>query len=193
MSKIQWKPGTMVYPLPAVLVTCGDHESNYNIITVAWTGTICTEPAMTYISLRPTRLSYEIIRRTGEFVINLTTKRLAKAVDFCGVKSGRDVDKFQSLKLTPVTSSRVKCPLIKESPLNIECRVSEIKHLGTHDMFLAQVLAVQAESEFMDSKGAFHFNEAEPICFSHGKYYLLGKCLGNFGFSVRKKKPKKRD
>jgi flavin reductase (DIM6/NTAB) family NADH-FMN oxidoreductase RutF len=182
MSKALWKPGTMVYPVPAVLVSCGDAPDNYNLITIAWTGTICSEPALTYISVRPERHSHAIIERTGEFVINLTTKKLAWAVDFCGVKSGREINKFKQLKLTPL-----KAPLLKESPLNIECRVEEIKKLGSHDMFLARVLGIQADKEYIDKKGAFNLAKTEPICYSHGKYYLLGKELGHFGFSVKKR------
>jgi flavin reductase (DIM6/NTAB) family NADH-FMN oxidoreductase RutF len=181
-----WKPGTMVYPVPAVLVSCGDEPKNYNIITIAWTGTICSEPAMTYVSIRPTRHSYEIIKRTGEFVINLTTKKLAAAVDYCGVKSGRDINKFQKMKLTPGKAANVKAPIIVESPLNIECQVTEIKQLGSHDMFMAKVVGIQADSKFINKKGAFDLAKTEPICYSHGKYYLVGRELGYFGFSVRK-------
>lgn len=187
MSKSLWKPGTMVYPVPAVLVSCGDAPDNYNLLTIAWTGTICSEPAMTYISVRPERHSHEIIERTGEFVINLTTKKLAFAVDYCGVKSGREINKFRQLKLTPLKGAHVKAPLLKESPLNIECRVEEIKKLGSHDMFVARVLGIQADKEYIDKKGAFNLARTEPICYSHGKYYLLGKELGRFGFSVRKR------
>ncbi|MFA5112859.1 MAG: flavin reductase family protein [Candidatus Margulisiibacteriota bacterium] len=188
MSKSLWKPGTMVYPVPAVLVSCGDAPDNYNLLTIAWTGTICSEPAMTYISVRPERHSHGIIERTGEFVINLTTKKLAFAVDYCGVKSGREINKFRQLKLTPLTGAHVKAPLLKESPLNIECRVEEIKKLGSHDMFIARVLGIQADKEYIDKKGAFNLARTEPICYSHGKYYLLGKELGRFGFSVKKRK-----
>ena len=188
MSKSLWKPGTMVYPVPAVLVSCGDEPANYNLLTIAWTGTICSEPAMTYISVRPERHSHAIIKRTGEFVINLTNKKLAFATDYCGVKSGRDLNKFKQMKLTPVVGAHVKAPLVKESPLNIECRVEEIKPLGSHDMFIAKVLGIQADKEYIDKKGAFNLARTEPICYSHGKYYLLGKELGHFGFSVRKRK-----
>ena len=188
MTKAIWKPGTMLYPAPAVMVSCGDKPENYNIITVAWTGTICSEPAMAYVSIRPTRHSHAIIEETGEFVINLATKKLAFAVDYCGVRSGRDVNKFKRLKLTPVKGEQVSAPLIKESPVNIECRVIERKRLGSHDMFMAKVLCIHADKQYIDKKGAFNFQAAEPICYSHGKYYLLGKELGHFGFSVRKKK-----
>ncbi|MDD4179354.1 MAG: flavin reductase family protein [Candidatus Margulisbacteria bacterium] len=187
MSKSLWKPGTMVYPVPAVMVSCGDQPENYNIITIAWTGTICSDPAMTYISVRPERYSHDIIKRTGEFVINLTNKKLAFATDYCGVKSGRDIKKFQKMKLTPIPGAHVKAPLIKESPLNIECQVVEIKQLGSHDMFLAKVLGIQVEKEFINKKGAFDLQKTEPICYSHGHYYLLGRELGHFGFSVKKR------
>lgn len=187
--KIPFKPGTMIYPLPAVMVSCGDCEENYNIMTVAWTGTICTNPPMCYISVRKERHSHDIIRQTGEFVLNLTTVDLAKATDWCGVKSGRDVNKFKELHLTPEKAQIVKAPLIGESPLNIECRVVEVKELGSHDMFIADVVAVNAEESLMDkSTGAFQFNHARPLAYSHGKYYGLGEKIGGFGFSVKKKR-----
>jgi len=187
MSKVIWKPGTMVYPAPAVLVSCGSNPANFNIITIAWTGTICSDPAMASISIRPSRLSHGIIKETGEFVINLTTKQLAFATDFCGVKSGRDINKFERLKLTPLKAQNVSAPLIKESPVNIECRVTEIKSLGTHDMFLAKVLCIHADKKYLGKNGAFDLRKAEPLCYSHGKYYALGKYLGHFGFSIRKR------
>lgn len=188
MAKQIWKPGTMVYPVPVVMVSCGDSPENYNIITVAWTGTVCSDPAMTYISIRPDRYSYEIIKRTGEFVINLTTEDLAKVTDYCGVKSGRNVDKFKETKLTPEKSTTLSCPLIKESPVNIECKVQQIIKLGSHDMFLAVVTAVNVEDGYMDEKGKFHLDEAKPICYSHGQYCGIKKPLGHFGYSVRKGK-----
>ena len=187
MSKIVWKPGTMLYPVPVVMVSCGGKEKDQNIITIAWTGTTCTDPAMIYISIRPSRLSHDIIRKTKEFVINLTTKDLAFATDWCGVKSGRDFNKFVEMKLTPQKATQVRCPMIKESPINIECRVKEIKKLGTHDMFLAEVLCVHADEKYMDSSGAFDLSAAEPIAYSHGKYYALGEYIGHFGYSVKKK------
>ncbi|MBB6217707.1 flavin reductase (DIM6/NTAB) family NADH-FMN oxidoreductase RutF [Anaerosolibacter carboniphilus] len=192
MAKITWKPGTMVYPVPAVLVTCGDAEENYNIITVAWTGTVCSDPAMTYISIRPERHSYEAINRTKEFVINLATEDLVKATDFCGVKSGRDINKFKEMRLTPEKASKVSAPLIKESPINIECKVTKVLELGTHHMFLAKVVAVNVDDQYMDDKNKFHLDWANPICYSHGQYYGLKKSLGGFGFSVAKKKKRKR-
>ena len=188
MEKSLWKPGTMLYPLPAVMVSCGDKKENYNIITIGWTGTICSEPPMLYISVRPSRHSHDIIKRTGEFVVNLTTKKLAYATDLCGVKSGRSVNKFEKLKLTPVPGAQVSAPLIKESPMNIECRVKDVISLGSHDMFIADVLCVHADKKYINKKGAFNFAAIEPICFCHGKYYAVGKELGHFGFSVRKKK-----
>ena len=187
MTKVIWKPGTMLYPVPAVMVSCGDKPENYNIITVAWTGTICSEPPMAYISVRPTRHSHDLISQTGEFVINLASKKLVFAVDYCGVKSGKDINKFKKLKLTPLKAEHVSAPLIAESPVNIECRVTERKHLGSHDMFIAKVLCVHADQHYINKKGAFNFQAAEPICYSHGKYYLLGRELGHFGFSVKKK------
>jgi flavin reductase (DIM6/NTAB) family NADH-FMN oxidoreductase RutF len=187
MSKVIWKEGNMLYPAPVVLVTCGEDRADYNIITVAWAGNICTAPPMTYISIRPSRLSHEIIKRTGEFVINLTNRKLVLAADFCGVKSGRDVNKAKELRLTLARASRVKAPLLLESPVNIECKVTEIKQLGSHDMFLAKVLCIHAEKKYIDKKGALNLDRTEPICYSHGKYYALGKELGHFGFSVRKK------
>lgn len=188
MAKIQWKPGNMVYPLPAVMVSCADAQGNSNIITVAWTGTVCTNPPMVYISVRPERYSYQMIRDTKEFVINLTTKELAFATDFCGVRSGRDVDKFSEMKLTKEKASVVNAPMIEESPVNIECRVTEVKELGSHHMFLAEVAAVHVDDRYMDEKQKFELGKAEPIVYSHGEYFQLGDLLGTFGYSVKKKK-----
>lgn len=185
MSKLKWKAGTMLYPLPAVMVSCGDFD-NANIITVAWTGTICTDPAMTYISVRPERYSYDIIKRTGEFVINLTTKKLAKSTDFAGVRSGRDMDKFETLKLTKEKANEVNVPLIKESPVNIECRVTEVKELGSHYMFIAKVLCVDVDEKYLDKNGRFELEKCGLIAYSHGQYFGLGENLGKFGFSVKK-------
>ena len=185
MSKQTWKPGRMIYPLPAVLVSCGDMKKS-NILTVAWTGTICTNPAMTYISIRPERYSYNMIKSTGEFVINLTTKDLVYATDWAGVKSGKDYDKFDALKLTKEKASAVKAPLIKESPINIECVVKEIKELGSHHMFISEVVAVDADDKFFNNNDKFCLENANPIAYSHGKYFELGKELGKFGFSVKK-------
>ena len=187
MAKNVWKPGNMLYPAPAVLVSCGDQPDNYNILTISWAANICTDPAMISISIRPERHSHDIIKRTKEFVINLTTEKLAYATDFCGVKSGRSVNKFEQMKLTPLPGKNVKAPLILESPVNIECKVIEIKKLGSHDLFLAEVLCVHADEQYMNKKGSFHLSKAQPIAYSHGHYYALGKHLGHFGFSVKKK------
>ena len=185
MSKQVWKPGTMLYPLPAILVSCGDWNHS-NLITVAWTGTICTDPAMTYISIRPERYSYDIIKERGEFVINVTTKQLAYATDWAGVRSGREYDKFQVLGLTKEKASIVQTPLVKESPVNIECVVKEIKELGSHHMFISEVVAVNADEAYFDEKNKFCLEKANLITYSHGKYYELGKEIGKFGFSVKK-------
>ena len=186
MGKYAFKPGNMIYPVPAVLVSAADREGNTNIFTAAWTGTICTNPPMAYISVRPERYSYHMIRETGEFVINLTTKELARAADYCGVRSGRDVDKWKGMKLTPVKGREVSVPLIGESPVNIECRVTEVKELGSHHMFLAQVVAVSVDEAYMDENGRFDLNASGLIAYSHGQYRELGENLGGFGFSVQK-------
>ncbi len=186
MGKNIWKPGTVLYPVPAVMVSCGTMEQK-NIITVAWAGTVNSDPAMTYVSIRPSRYSYQIIRESGEFVINLVTERLTFACDFCGVRSGREVDKFEAMHLTAKKGEAVDAPIICESPVNIECKVKEIISLGTHDMFLAEVVSVQVSEEYLDETGKFHFDHAKPICYSHGAYYALGKKIGGFGYSVRKK------
>lgn len=186
MEREIWKPGTFVYPVPAVLISCGD-ENISNIFTVAWTGTICTDPAMTYISVRKERYSYDIIKKTGEFVINLTNEDLAFATDFAGVKSGKNMDKFKELKLTKIKASKISAPMIKESPVNIECKVREIKELGSHDMFLAEVLAINVDSKYIDQSGKFDMEKCKLIAYSHGEYFTLGKKLGKFGFSVKKR------
>lgn len=187
--KENWKPGTMIYPLPAVLVSCGALPEEYNLITVAWTGTVCTNPPMCYISLRPERHSYDIIRRTGEFVINLTTEQLARAVDWCGVRSGRDYDKFAEMGLTPGKATVVAAPVVDEAPISIECRVRQIVPLGSHDMFLAEVVNVQVDAQLVDAEsGRLDLERAGLIVYSHGEYFALGKALGHFGWSVRKKK-----
>ena len=191
MTKLLWKPGTMIYPLPAVMVSCGSEPAEYNIITISWTGTICTDPAMCYISVRPSRHSHNIIKKNGCFVINLTTKSLAYATDWCGVKSGKNNDKFRETGLTPVPAMNIKAPMIKESPVNIECIVKEIKQLGSHDMFISEVVAIHADGKYYDEKsGIFRLISAEPVCYLHGKYYETGKLVGKFGFSVEKKKKK---
>ena len=191
MAKQLWKPGNMIYPLPAVMVSVTDGEGHDNIITVAWTGTVCTNPAMAYISVRPSRYSYDMIRKTGEFVINLTTEKLAYATDFCGVRSGRDVDKFQKLNLTKEKAQFVSAPMIGEAPVSIECRVREVKELGSHDMFLADVLAVHADEAYMDKNNRFRLNDAGLLVYSHGEYLAGGRKVGTFGYSVKKKQQKK--
>lgn len=186
-----WRPGNMLYPVPAAMVSMADKEGRDNIITVAWTGTICSDPAMLYISVRPERYSYHMIRETGEFVVNLTTASLAWATDYCGVKSGRDVDKWKETGLTRAAASKVKAPLIAQCPVNLECRVTEVKELGSHHMFLAEVVAVDVDEAYMDEKGTFHLNRAGLMAYSHGRYMALGKELGTFGCSVRKRAGKK--
>jgi flavin reductase (DIM6/NTAB) family NADH-FMN oxidoreductase RutF len=194
MAKTNWKPGNMLYPLPAVMVSCGASKEEFNIITIAWTGTICSDPPMCYISVRPERHSYEIIKRTGDYVINLTTRKLCRATDWCGVRSGRKYNKFEKNGLTPGKASIVNAPIIMESPVNIECRVKDIIPLGTHDMFLSEVVNVSVDDEYLNNKtGSFRLDMAEPMCYSHGHYFGLGKKLGKFGFSVEKKKKKKRN
>lgn len=186
--KQSWKPGTMIYPLPAVLVSCGATPDEYNIFTVAWTGTVCTNPPMCYISVRPERHSYEIIKRTGEFVINLTTKRLARATDWCGVRSGRDYDKFAQMGLTASPAAVVAAPVVEESPVAIECRVRQIVPLGSHDMFVADVVNVLVDEEYIaPESGRLDLQRAEPIIYCHGEYFSLGEVIGHFGWSVRKK------
>ena len=187
MGKEIWKPGNMLYPLPVVMVSVADREGRNNIITVAWAGTVCTNPPMVSISVRPERFSYPILKETGEFVINLTTEKLAFAADYCGVKSGREIDKFTETKLTPVSAREVGAPLIAESPVNIECRVREVKPLGSHELFLADVVAVHADEKYMDEKGKFRLELADPIVYSHGTYFACGEQIGTFGYSVRRK------
>lgn len=186
MAKEIWKPGNMLYPLPVVMVSMADGAGNRNIITIAWAGTVCTNPPMVSISVRPERHSYAILRDTGEFVINLSTRELVYAVDFCGVKSGREVDKFQALGLTALPAREVGAPLIGESPVNIECKVRQIMELGSHHMFLADVASVHADEKYMDEKRKFHLEKAEPIVYSHGAYFACGQELGRFGYSVKK-------
>ena len=187
--KQSWKPGTMIYPLPAVLISCGESEQEYNLFTVAWTGTVCTNPPMCYISVRPERHSYEIIKRTGEFVINLTTASLARATDWCGVRSGRDYDKFSEMGLTAEAAAVVKVPIVAESPVSIECRVKQIVPLGSHDMFIADVVNVLVDEEYINPEtGKLELERADMIAYSHGEYFRLGNAIGHFGWSVRKKK-----
>lgn len=191
MSKVTWKPGTFLYPLPVVMVSCGNMERS-NIITVAWTGIMNTDPAMVYISVRPTRYSYNIIKESGEFVINLTTENLVYATDWCGVKTGAQVDKFKEMNLTKEPAKFVKCPMIKESPVSVECKVKEIKELGTHHMFVAEVLGINADEKYIDEKGAFDISKCDLIAYSNGNYYSLDKKIGKFGYSVQKNKKRRK-
>lgn len=191
MAKAEWRPGNMLYPLPVVMVSVADEEGHDNIITVAWAGTVCTNPPMVSISVRPERYSYKMLTDTREFVINLTTEKLTFATDYCGVKSGRDVDKFKELRLTREKASHVGVPMIGESPVSIECRVREIQEYGSHSVFTADVLAVHVDTAYMDEKGKFDLASANPIVYSHGEYYGLGKKLGTFGYSIKKKRKKK--
>ena len=186
--KQDWKPGTMIYPLPAILVSCGSTAEEYNLITVAWTGTLCTNPPMCYISVRPERHSYAIIKKNMEFVLNLTTEDMAFATDWCGVRSGRDYDKFEEMRLTPGKATIVSAPIVEESPLNIECRVKEIISLGSHDMFIAEVVNVRADERYLNPQtGKFELSESHPLVYLHGAYYGLGNKIGKFGWSVEKK------
>lgn len=187
MAKELWKPGNMLYPLPVVMVSLADRNGRYNIITIAWAGTVCTNPPMVSISVRPERYSAPILKETGEFVINLTTRELAFATDYCGVKSGCDTDKFRDMGLTPLPGEKVKAPLIGESPVNLECVVRQVMPLGSHDMYLAEVVAVHADEKYMDENHKFHLDQAEPIVYSHGAYLVCGEQIGSFGYSVRKK------
>ena len=191
--KKDWKPGTMIYPLPAVLVSCGATPDEYNVLTIGWTGTICSNPPMCYISVRPERYSYDIIKRNGCFVINLTTKALAKATDFCGVRSGRDCDKFSLMGLTPGKSSIVNAPTIEESPVSIECKVIDIKPLGSHDMFIAEVVNVQVDERYLLDDGTLDMASMNLIAYTHGQYFDLSNPTGFFGWSVRKKKVIRRE
>ena len=189
MSKVIWKPGTFIYPLPVVMVSCGTMEKS-NIITVAWTGIINTDKPMCYISVRKERYSHDIIANTKEFVINLTNKDLVYATDWCGVKTGAKVDKFKEMHLTKEKGKFVKCPLIKESPVSIECKVKEIRPLGSHDMFIAEIVSIDADEQYIDEKGSFDITKCNLIAYSNGKYFTLGKQVGKFGYSVQKKKNK---
>lgn len=187
MSKELWKPGNMLYPLPVVMVSLRGKDGSYNILTVAWAGTVCSDPPMVSISVRPQRFSHRMLLDTGEFVINLTTKELTFATDYCGVRSGREVDKFKEMNLTPVPGAVVRAPMIAESPVNIECKVKKVIPLGTHDMFLAEVVAVHADDRYMDENHKFHLEKAEPVVYSHGSYFTTGREVGSFGYSVKRK------
>ena len=189
-SKVNWKPGTLIYPLPAALISCGSSPEDYNLFTVSWMGTICSNPPMCYISVRKERHSYNIIKENGEFVINLTNEDLAFAADWCGVRSGKDYNKFEEMKLTAIPGQMVKAPIVQESPLCIECKVKEIIELGSHDMFISDVINVQADSQYIDQEtDTFKLSDAKLIAYSHGHYYKLGEEIGKFGWTVQKKKP----
>ena len=190
MSRTIWKAGTFIYPLPVVMISCGDMEKS-NIMTVAWTGILNTNPAMCYISVRPERYSYNLIKDIGEFAINLTTQDLVYATDWCGVKTGAKVDKFKEMKLTKQKAENIKCPLIAESPISIECKVKDIKELGSHHMFIADVLSIDVAEKYIDSAGAFDISKCNLIAYANGGYYTLGKKVGKFGYSVQKKKRRK--
>lgn len=185
MGKIMFKPGTFLYPLPAVLVTSGDMEKS-NILTVAWTGIVASEPATTYVSIRKERYSHNLINKNKEFCINLTTEDLVYATDYAGVKSGKNIDKFKTLNLTKEKCKIIKCPMIKESPVSVECKVIEVKNMGSHDMFLAEIVSVNVDEKYMDENNKFNMEKCNIIAYSHGQYYTLGKKLGKFGFSVKK-------
>ncbi|MCQ2521822.1 MAG: flavin reductase family protein [Lachnospiraceae bacterium] len=187
MARTNFKPGNMLYPVPAVLISCSDGEGKDNVFTVAWAGTICSDPAMLSISVRKERFSHAMITKTGEFVVNLVGKDLVEAVDYCGVKSGRDTDKWADMKLTKLASEKVAAPSVAESPVSIECKVKQVLELGSHDMFIAEVVAVTVDDKYMDETGKFHFADAKPVAYSHGEYYSLGENLGKFGYSVKKK------
>lgn len=192
MTKQMWKPGTLLYPVPAVMVSCRNSEDKNNIITVAWTGIICSDPAMLYVSIRPERYSYDMIKGSGSFVVNLPNRSLAYALDFCGVKSGRDIDKFEHLGLTVQDSNLVEAPSIEECPVNLECKVKDIIPLGSHDMFISEILCVDVEEKLLDKTGKLQLNKADLICYNHGEYRALADSLGHFGFSVKKVRKSKK-
>lgn len=187
MGKQIWKPCTVLYPVPSVIVSCGTMDGEKNLLTIAWTGIIDSDPAMTYISVRPERHSFDMIQKTGDFVINLVNKNLVDACDYCGIVSGREHDKFKETNLTPIKSTLVQSPSIYESPVNIECKIESTVALGTHSMFLAKVVSVTVDDRYIDETGKFNFESSEPICYSHGAYYSLGECIGRFGCSMKKK------
>lgn len=192
MEKVTLKPGTLLCPVPAVMVSCGQGDEK-NIITIGWTGIINSQPPMTYISVRKSRHSHAIISREKEFVINLTTRDLAFATDYCGVKSGAEVDKFREMKLTPVKAEQVNCPMIGESPVNLECRVTEVREYPTHDMFTAEIIKIHVDKKLMEEDGRLALENADLIAYVHGEYFGINKTpIGRFGFSVMKKKTKRR-
>jgi flavin reductase (DIM6/NTAB) family NADH-FMN oxidoreductase RutF len=186
--KQNWRPGTMIYPLPAMLVSCGATPDEYNVFTAAWVGTICSDPAMCYVSIRPERFSHDIVKRNMAFTLNLTTEELARATDWCGVRSGRDYDKWKEMHITPVKGVKVAAPYVEESPMSIECRVRDIVHLGTHDMFIAEVMNIIADDKYLDEKtGLLDLKKAKVIAYCHGEYFKLGEAIGKFGWTVKKK------
>ena len=189
MGKQVWKPGTLLAPAPAALVTCGTLE-NPNVLTVAWTGIINSTPAMTYVSVRPERFSHHLIAESGEFCINVTTSDLARAADFCGCRSGKDTDKFAEMKLTPLAASNVSAPIIAQSPVSLECKVVEVKHLGSHDMFIAEIVAVDVDDKYIDDSGKLNLRQAGVLFYSHGEYFAQGRKLGQMGYTVKKKRTK---
>ena len=191
MARQNWRASNMLYPVPAVLVGCRDEEGRDNLMTAAWAGTVCSDPVMVSVSIRKERFSHDIIENTGEFTISLTTTGLARATDYCGVRSGRDVDKFKEMKLTRLESAVIRAPGVAESPVVLECRVKQIARLGSHDMFVAEVVNVSVDERFLDGKGRLELEKADLIAYSHGEYFALGKKIGRFGYSVRKR-PKKR-
>lgn len=193
MSKQVWQPGNMLYPIPAVMVSCGRKGEKPNIITVAWAGNICSSPAMLSISVRKERFSYDIIKETGEFVVNLTSKKLVKATDWCGVRSGKDYDKFKEMGLTPLESQKISAPGIAESPVNIECKVKQVVELGSHDLFIAEVVCVTVDEKLLDEKGRLDLGKAKLVAYSHGEYFMLGEKLGKFGYSVAKRDRKRQN
>ena len=187
-NKEIWRPGNMIYPLPAIMVSCGATLDEYNVFTASWVGTICSDPAMCFVSIRQSRHSHEIIKRNMAFTLNLTNEDLARATDWCGVRSGRDYNKFAEMNLTPAKGIKVDAPYINEAPVSIECRVKQIVHLGSHDMFIADVMNVLADKRFIDPQtGEFDLKKANLIAYSHGEYFKLGEKIGNFGWSVKKK------
>ena len=191
MAKRVMKPGNMLYPVPAVLVSARAKDGRSNLLTIAWCGTVCSDPPMLYVSVRKSRYTYDMIRESGCFVVNLTTEALARATDLCGVISGRDVNKWEKAGLTEAPASVVDAPIVLESPVNIECKVTEVKELGSHDMFLAEVVAVEADEAYFDEKGRFDMDRCGLIAYSHGEYRTLGKLLGTFGYSVKKDSKKR--
>ena len=191
MARVQWKPGTLLYPVPVVLVSCGDYQGSSNLLTVAWAGTVSSDPVRVSVSIRPERYSYSLIKANGELVINLPSRKMVRAVDLCGVKSGREIDKFKIAGLNKEPAGLVRPPLVQEAPLALECKVDSISHLGSHDLFIAKVVAVQVDETLIDRNGRLNLAKADLITYVHGHYWTLGQEIGSFGYSVRKKRPKR--